>query len=174
MTSNILIERKWAMPNKHTFSILPIHKLLEEESAGCKNIIDPFANNNKEFANVTNDLNPDMDTDYHLDAYDFLCLFPKNSVDLVLYDPPYSPRQVSESYKNVGREVTALDTSAQWRKKHLDEIQRILRVGGKCISFGWNSNGVGKKRNFQIERILLVAHGGSHNDTIVTVERKIN
>ena len=59
-------------------------------------------------------------------------------------------------------------------QKHLDEIQRILRVGGKCISFGWNSNGVGKKINFQIERILLAAHGGSHNDTIVTVERKIN
>ncbi|OYS80638.1 adenine-specific DNA methylase [Limosilactobacillus reuteri] len=173
MNKSVFMERKWAMPNKHTFSIPPIHKLLEKECVGYKDIIDPFANDNKEFARITNDLNPEMDTDYHLDAYDFLCLFPTNSVDMVLYDPPYSPRQVSESYKNVGHEVTALDTSAQWRKKHLDEIQRILRVGGKCISFGWNSNGVGKKRNFQIEQILLVAHGGSHNDTIVTVERKI-
>ena len=29
------------------------------------------------------------------------------------------------------------------------------------------------KYGFEIERILLVAHGGWHNDTICTVERKI-
>ena len=40
------------------------------------------------------------------------------------------------------------------------------------MCFGWNSNGVGKVRGFEIIEILLIAHGGSHNDTIVTVERK--
>lgn len=40
------------------------------------------------------------------------------------------------------------------------------------ISFGWNSNGIGKKHHFDITRILVVAHGGHHNDTIVTVEKK--
>lgn len=79
-------------------------------------IIDPFANNSK-IATVTNDLNPDFNTDFHLDAFDFLKMFDNNSIDVVLYDFPYSTRQVSESYKNVGKEVTALDTSANWRKK---------------------------------------------------------
>ena len=45
--------------------------------------------------------------------------------------------------------------------------------GGFCISFGWNSNGMGKNRGFEIVEILLVAHGGHHNDTIVTVEKRI-
>lgn len=134
-------------------------------------IIDPFANNSK-IATVTNDLNPDFNTDFHMDAFDFLRMFDNNSIDVVLYDPPYSTRQVSESYKNVGKEVTALDTSANWRKKHLDEIQRILKPNGIAICFGWNTNGVGKTRGFEMIEVLIVAHGGSHNDTLCTVEIK--
>ena len=53
-----------------------------------------------------------------------------------------------------------------------DEIARIMKPGGKVVSFGWNSNGIGKKRGFEITRILLVAHGSQHNDTICTVEVK--
>ena len=49
---------------------------------------------------------------------------------------------------------------------------RKIRVGGIAISFGWNSCGIGKKRGFELEEILLICHGGHHNDTIVTVERK--
>lgn len=134
-------------------------------------IIDPFANNSK-IATVTNDLNPDFNTDFHLDAFDFLKMFDNNSIDVVLYDSPYSTRQVSESYKNIGKEVTALDTSANWRKKHLDEIQRILKPNGIAICFGWNTNGVGKTRGFEMVEVLIVAHGGSHNDTLCTVEIK--
>ena len=134
-------------------------------------IIDPFANNSK-IATITNDLNPDFNTDFHMDALDFLKMFSNESVDVVLYDPPYSPRQVSESYKNIGKEVTALDTSANWRKKHLDEIQRILKPNGIAICFGWNTNGVGKTRGFEMVEVLIVAHGGSHNDTLCTVEIK--
>jgi len=65
-------------------------------------------------------------------------------------------------------------TQSSWRKKHINEISRILKPNGIVISFGWNSSGVGKVRGFEIIEILLVAHGGMHNDTICTVERKIN
>lgn len=34
--------------------------------------------------------------------------------------------------------------------------------------------GVGIKYGFEIQEILLVPHGGWHNDTIVVVEKKIN
>ena len=33
--------------------------------------------------------------------------------------------------------------------------------------------GLGKNRGFEMLEILLVPHGGSKNDTIVTVERKL-
>lgn len=167
----MIIDRIWAMPNKETFKIKPIKDLINKQIDSNQMIIDPFANNSK-IATVTNDLNPDFNTDFHLDAFDFLKMFDNNSIDVVLYDPPYSTRQVSESYKNVCKEVTALDTSANWRKKHLDEIQRILKPNGIAICFGWNTNGVGKTRGFEMVEVLIVAHGGSHNDTLCTVEIK--
>lgn len=169
----MLIERKWAMPNKNTFDILPIRQLLAEEvdlSAGIW--IDPFANKNK-IATITNDINPVYKTDYNIDALDFLKSFKNNSIYGVLYDPPYSSRQVTECYKGVGIKATMQTTQGSFWRKFKDEIARIVKPGGKVLSFGWNSGGIGKKCGFEIKRILLVAHGGIHNDTICVVENLI-
>jgi len=109
------INRIWAMPNKNTFKIKPIRELIERRIKEVKDknpnaiIIDPFANKNK-IANITNDLDTQFDTDYHLDAIDFLKMFNDNSVDMVLYDPPYSPRQVSECYRKLDKTVNMQTT----------------------------------------------------------------
>lgn len=168
-----VITRAWAMSDGRTFNIKPIGDLIKRYIAGVPVIIDPFANDS-EIGTVTNDLNPKYDTDYHMDALDFLKTIESGSADVVLYDPPYSPRQVKECYEGVGIAVTAEHTKATWRARHLDEIQRIMKPGGIAISFGWNTNGIGKKRGFEIVEILIVAHGGSKNDTLCTVERKIS
>lgn len=166
----MFIQRIWAMPSKNTFTIKPISNLLSEEiKEGLW--IDPFANSNK-LATVTNDLNDLYDTNYHMDALNFLKMLNDNSVDGVLYDPPYSPRQVSECYKGFGMDVTKESTQASFWSKHKQEIARIIKPQGKAICFGWNSMGIGINRGFTMERLLLVPHGGNHNDTIVTVEIK--
>ena len=166
----MLIERRWSMPNRNTFEIPPIRELLKEE-IDLHLWIDPFANRNR-YADITNDLNPEFDTDYHLDALDFLKMFDDNSVFGVLYDPPFSPRQIAECYKNVGRAVTTDTTQNSFWRMHKQEISRIVVPGGKVITCGWNSGGIGSKYGFEIQRVLLVPHGSWHNDTIVTVEVK--
>lgn len=164
------IRRTWQMPNSKTFQIKPIGELIRKYSFG--KIIDPFANSNK-LATITNDLDEQYNTDYHLDATDFLKMFDDSSIDTVLYDPPYSPRQVAECYKQLGLTVNMETTQASYWAKQKDEIGRIVKKGGIVITCGWNSGGIGKKHGFEIVEILLVAHGGWHNDTIVTVERKL-
>lgn len=134
-------------------------------------IVDPFANTSK-IATITNDLNTEYDTDYHMDALDFLKMFDDNSIDTVLYDPPYSPRQVSECYKALNQTVNMQTTQASYWSNQKKEIARIVKPDGICITCAWNSGGIGAKYGFEIQEILLVAHGGWHNDTIVTVERK--
>jgi len=168
----MIFNRVWEMPNSNTFDIKCISKLIHKYLKSSFESVDPFANKSK-LAKVTNDLNPEMKTDYHLDAVDFLKKFADNSLDFVFYDPPYSLRQVSECYKNVGIAVTTETTQSSWRTKHINEISRIVKPNGIVMCFGWNSSGIGKKRGFELIEILLVAHGGSHNDTIVTVERKL-
>lgn len=166
------ITRTWAMPNKNTFTIKPIKELVEKHLKGAEVIIDPFANNCK-YGTLKNDLNPEFETDCHMDALSFLKSIPSNSADAVLYDPPYSITQASTCYKSYGKEKLERNVAnmGYWGDCK-NEVARILKVGGKAIVCGWSSMGIGKGRNFQFIEILLVPHGGSKNDTIVTVEFK--
>lgn len=166
------IERIWSMPNKNTFKVSPIGQLVSEEVDRSLKWIDPFANSAK-IASITNDLNTAYDTDYHMDALDFLKMFGDSSVDGVLFDPPYSQRQVRECYDSLSGSIKWDGRITFWSSAK-DEISRILKIGGKVICFGWNSNGCGANRGFQMDRVLLVPHGSMHNDTIVTVETKVS
>jgi len=167
----MIIRRKWAMPDGNTFAIKPIREFIMQYNYGDLESADPFANKNN-IAKYRNDLDPDMGTEYNMDALDFLKTFEENSLDLVLFDPPYSPRQVSECYKKLGKTVNMETTQASFWSNLKKEISRITKPNGIVLCFGWNSQGIGKKRGFVMEEILLVAHGGSHNDTICTAERK--
>ena len=89
------ISREWVMPNSKTFKIKPIKEIIKKYSQNKQLIIDPFANESsiKEFffffcTYINNDIDEEFDTQYHLEAYDFLQLFDNESVDMVLYDPP--------------------------------------------------------------------------------------
>lgn len=167
----MIINRVWSMPNKNTFRIKPIREIIRKYAYG--KIIDPFANESK-IACITNDLDNRYNTDYHMEATEFLKIFGDNTVDTVLYDPPYSTRQVSECYRKLGLSVNRETTQSSYWRKHKEQIARIVKPNGIVISFGWNSNGIGKKYGFEIIEILIVAHGSHHNDTIITVERKNN
>ena len=166
----MIINREWCMPNSKTFSIKPIRKLIDKYIFGVS--VDPFANESK-IATITNDLDERYDTTYHMDATDFLKSLESNSVDTLLYDPPYSARQVSECYKSLGKSVNMQTTQASYWSKQKEEIGRIVKKDGYVITCSWNSGGIGQKYGFEIVEILLVAHGGWHNDTIVIVEKKI-
>ena len=185
--TDIKMRRQWAMPNSKTFKIKPIRELIAkvvkeyaEEIGRPIVVIDPFANEGsilKEFDGVeveyiTNDLDTQYDTDYHLEASEFISMFEDDSVDIVLYDPVYSPRQLSEVYKEHGMSVTMETTQSSYWGNQKKEISRITKQGGKVITFGWNSGGIGKSNGFEIEEVLLVPHGGWHNDTICTVDER--
>lgn len=124
-------------------------------------------------AQVTNDLNTERDTTHHLDALVFLKQQPTNHFDGVLFDPPYSITQAKQCYDGIGMELLDVKpTSMKYWGDCKTEVARILKIGGKAICFGWTSMGIGINRGFEMQRILLVPHGGSKNDTIVTVEIK--
>ncbi len=170
------IERVWAMPSQWTFTIKPISNLLKEEVGSGMFIggiwIDPFAGENS-LASITNDLRENMPSTYHMDALEFLKTLDTESVDGVLFDPPYSITQAKQCYEGFGMEkLDTKPTSMKYWSDCKNEMARIVKQGGKVICFGWNSMGVGKGRGFEMTRILLVPHGGSKNDTIVTVETK--
>jgi len=169
----MVITREWSMPNSLTFSIKPINQFIHRHIKNCKDIIDPFCRNSPfKLISLCNDLDPDIEAHYHMDALDFLKMQPDNKFDCVLFDPPYTLRQVSEVYKKTGRSVNSETTTAAFWSNIKAEIQRITCDNAIAITCGYNSGGVGEKYGFKIDEILLVAHGGAHNDTIVVKETK--
>lgn len=166
----MIISRVWAMPSHETFSIDYIRQLVERYQLRSAVVVDPFARDVP--STYSNDLNPATKADWHMDSADFLEMLVNQGVkaDLILFDPPYSLRQVKEVYASVGIEKLPMDKTHGWRRER-DAIAQLCNPDGFVISFGWNSQGQGRKRGFEIVEILLVAHGRDHNDTIVTVER---
>jgi len=175
----MIINREWAMPNSKTFKINHIKMLIKKYLPTAGGIVlDPFANEHSikeimyQIKYISNDIDVSYKCDYSLEAQKFLNLFDNNTIDLILYDPPYSQRQVKEVYTKLKKTVTKKDTQSDYWVKFKKEIKRVLKPNGICISFGWDSNGIGKNNGFKITEILLLAHGGAHNDTICTVEIK--
>jgi hypothetical protein len=147
----IKFERHWCMPSHKTFTIKPFKDLIAAELGS--NYIDPFPYPFKQ------------------DAIDYLKTIPENSVNHLVFDPPYSQRQLKEKYHSNGISFEHPMNASYWSKCKA-EISRIIKSSGKVISFGWNSGGIGEKYGFKITKIVLVAHGGQHNDTIATLEIK--
>lgn len=188
----VIFSRVWAMPNHATFKIPAIKRLLDrhmkpDRSRGFYKVgedwADPFCGDNSP-AWRKNDHNPDKGgpAAKHMEALDFVQELkriykargkPHDKLEGVLFDPPYSFRQISEHYKLLGKKATKKDTSMAFYEKVKSELADLVRPGGKAISLGWNSNGFGITRGFRIVEILMVAHGGSRNDTIVVVEEKV-
>jgi len=163
------ITRAFCMPNKSTFTIAPIREFLAKKMKPHETWADPYAGW-ASMAHITNDLNELAPTHYHLYALAFAQMLPR--IDGVLFDPPYSPRQIKEMYDNIGIKVGSDETRGTFWSKVKDELAKKIVPGGKAICFGWNSMGFGINRGFIMDEILLVPHGGPHNDTIVTYERK--
>lgn len=174
--------RVWAMPSPKTFDVKPLRLFAEKWIHGVS--VDPFARDCK-LATITNDLNPATDADYHMDAFDFILWLEKNGIapDCVVFDPPYSPRQAADCYQAAGvdpktleavkrRKGNAWQRTKNWKEER-DAITRIQKPGGVVLSFGWDSNGQGKGRGYEIVDMLLVCHGACHNDTICVAERKL-
>jgi len=121
-------------------------------------------------------MNPKTSAAYHMDARDFLKMIAQKGImaDVVVLDPPYSPRQISDCYAMIGQKATQVDTQSSALYKTIRDLASVIvRPGGVVLSFGWNTTGMGKARGYKIEEILIVPHGGAHNDTLCMAERKL-
>jgi hypothetical protein len=150
----VIFTRVWAMPSGMTFDIKPIKEfLLEHLGENWQEItVDPFP------------------YPFKSDALVYLKSLPSNSADRLAFDPPFSPRQLKELYGSAG---LSYQTNSGYWSALKKEIGRIMKKDGIVVSCGWNSGGIGKKYGFELTHVLLVPHGGQHNDTIVTCDVKV-
>jgi hypothetical protein len=161
------------MPSADTLSMAPAAQLVKRYATPGAVTVDPFARDCT-IGTITNDLNPNTAAQHHMHAVEFLTMIANRGqlADVVIFDPPYSPRQVAECYTEIGINPTMQDTqTARLKRLCRAQIARILKPGGHCLSFGWNTVGMG--HGFETVEIVMICHGGDHNDTIITVDRAL-
>ncbi len=174
----MIITRKWAMPNKATHKVYPIKHLLSKYvPKGGMGWFDPFAGDNK-ICEFRNDIDPKKKTGQPMEAMDYINYLAGlgGGFKGAIIDPPFSLNQMKTLYKEFSKSrglFCVKPASMIYWSKFKNKVADMIEPGGICISMAWNSMGLGKNRGFEIVEILLVPHGGSRNDTIVTVERKI-
>ena len=87
--------------------------------------------------------------------------------DLIILDPPFTYFQAVHMYDNKKmQDITYI--------KNLTD--KLLTNDGIVIICGFNSTGMNSKkynRNYEKLELLLLNHGGSHNDTIIIKTRRV-
>jgi len=137
------------------------------DSYGLK-IADPYARNCRIAGEYTNDIDPETDAKFHLDALDFLCSMDSGAFDAVIFDPPFSEYQA----KRYEHGTANIYTTPGAVKDQMCEIERILKPGGYLLKFGYNTSR--HKGHFDLIRVMVVNHGANHNDTLVSLWMKAN
>lgn len=156
-------------------------KLNEPKTAGDEviSVCDPFANKQTWQSPgerlITNDLNPEFNTTFNLEANDFgsLMLDRGEKFDLILFDPPYSLNQLKMQYDGIGKELEQWQAQNQWGRCK-DALAQCVKVGGYVISFGWHSKGFQTRRGFLKKELHILTMSGRDGryDLLVLVEQK--
>ena len=163
----IEFERFFEMPSIDTFEMPKLRSwVLKQCSGKILNLFGGKTKIDKYYPDkiISNDINPEIEADFHYDATEIGKYFPQESFDSVIFDPPYTMYQAVHSYNgNMVQDVTACRNS----------LAPLIKPGGIIVSLGYNSTGMGKSRGFKKIKLLLVNSGGSHNDIILLVERRV-
>lgn len=154
------------MPSKWTFESDKIKEWVESHLEG--RVLNACAGKVKlshDDEVVRNDLNPEMEADYHEDVCSISDLFERRSFDTVVFDPPFSRNQAEKQYSGLQPE--------DW-KAAIDEFNELLGGGGKIIQLGFTATCVSRAQPYRKVEVAVFNTLGRQNDWIGTVDKKIN
>ena len=148
-------------------------------SCGNATICDPFARQSftTKLPNcITNDLNSEFNTDFNLEFKEFAKVLQgsHHTIDFLLFDPPYSLRQLKDCYDGIGKDLDLWQTQNMW-KDGKDMLATIMPVGSYAISLGWTTSGFGKSRGFEKKEVHVFEQAAREDrySLLLTVERKV-
>lgn len=116
---------------------------------------------------VRNDIDEEIDADYHFDAINVGEHFPDNSFDTVVLDPPYSLYTANQYYDG---EYVGQDVMSQMK----DALATIIRPGGKLLQLGYNTTGMGRRRRFKRTEVAVFNHMNMMRDTVASTHVRCN
>ena len=153
-------------PAKYTFQPRKLQSWVKEWCGDY--VLNLFAGKTRFLTNeIRVDIDSSVNPDYCMDAKEFLRMWILEQYqlfDTVILDPPFNIRKSREKY------------DGRWIGKYRyikDLIPYVLVLGGRVLSFGYDTVGLSASRGFKKLHVCVICHGGDHNDTLVVVEELI-
>ena len=120
-----------------------------------------------------NDLNPEFLTAGYTnmchDALEAAQRFNRSTIDIILFDPPFSSRMDADKYDEVG--PASLWTNPKYISDLGKAMNEILTTNGYIIKCGFNSNP--PHPSLQLVRMYVSHYGACRNDMLVTIWQKV-
>ena len=172
--NHIMCEKK-----RNIFETECAHDIINRNKIGVT--LDVYSGGNS-IADIKNDFDHSYDTDYHMEAVEFLKTLDTCSCDTIICDPPTCSSD-SKYWRDKlglpkivdvidGKERVVQYTQINYWSILNREISRVMKPGGIVIYSGCTSTGVGKKLGFELKELNILCHGGWTPDTYITVETK--
>lgn len=172
--NHIMCEKK-----RNIFETECAHDIINRNKIGVT--VDVYSGGNS-IADIKNDFDHSYDTDYHMEAIEFLKTLDTCSCDTIICDPPTCSSD-SKYWRDKlglpkivdvidGKERVVQYTQINYWSILNREISRVMKPGGIVIYSGCTSTGVGKKLGFELKELNILCHGGWTPDTYITVETK--
>ena len=152
-------------PGSHTFTSDKIKNWVERYLSGSVlNLCAGPTQLDHEGPVLRNDIDASLDTDLSIDAQLISSCLPSNSIDTVVFDPPFSVYQSNLRYD--GQQVG----HAKVAKEGFDEL---LRMGGTVIELGYHGSCMPARLGYdRVERAWFCTTG-RHKDVLGSVDRKV-
>jgi len=114
---------------------------------------------------VRNDINPEIDADYHVDVRDLPDVLEAESFDVIVLDPPFSERQSTITYD---REEDTLPTVTELA----DVVDALLKPGGRVIRLGYTTTLMLPGEEYLLEEVAIWNTLGRQHDWLGVVAQK--
>jgi DNA modification methylase len=164
------------MPSKWTFKQKKLRKFILKYIPNDSIVLIPFAGKYR-FPNrldntrfIYNDNNPEIEADYHLEAWDLDQVFENEYFDCIIADPPYSIFQFYAKYTKAKKEGKEADFKADYIKWK-EVAYKMLKHSGIYIQLGYNSTGINLDLADKIA-LGICCNGSTHNDILILVQKK--
>jgi len=113
---------------------------------------------------VTNDINPNIETDYTEDVVELNQLFAPKSFGSVIFDPPFDSDEADKVYQGWHASNYAAAREA---------LAPLVKPGGVLIECGWNSHGIAAAADgWSRDALYLYQRGPNRPDVFMAVDRK--
>lgn len=112
---------------------------------------------------IRNDVNPEMPADMHHDVAELDDVLGRNSVDSVVFDPPYSEDAAERLYDGYDVED---------EKEAIETFHHVLRPGGVVVMLGYSTTCMPAELGYRRQAVSVFNTLGRANDWLGVADRR--